>query len=178
VLVPLLLVIGVIGAWVVLKRKEAEKQQQQHARDGMLGGGDVLEMIDNPLRRPQADAGNYVDDGGGPAARAAPAAGVYVDDGGGPAAPAGHAGYDAPVGQYAPGADAAAANNTLYATYFSPAAAADAHYASPLTEAPPPTAAAAGGGSGDGGGTAHIYQNAALYANAAYGNVTGSSTHA
>ena len=42
------------------------KQRQQQARDAVLGGGEVLEMVDNPLRRGGgARAGAGADDGVG-----------------------------------------------------------------------------------------------------------------
>ena len=66
VMVTILVLASVAGGYVW--HNHQRKQQQQQARDAVLGGGEVLEMVDNPLRR-----------GGGRTAGAGAGAGADTD---------------------------------------------------------------------------------------------------
>ena len=97
VVVTLLVLAGAIAGYVWHDR-HSKQQQQQDTRDAVLGGGEVLEMIENPLRRRTGDgaaataseinAPDFLEPvamgaGGAAAAGTLPAAAASADAGGG-----------------------------------------------------------------------------------------------
>lgn len=167
VVVTFLMLAVAVGGYVWHDRRSKQQQQQQEARDAVLGGGEMLEMIENPLRRRTNDGAGA---GGAAAVGALPADATSAGAG----API----YDPPAGlppaQESPGyySDVAAAPGTV------------AEYAV-LNELDGHTVYGGGGGGGVGGGAAAyasptegrgaVYVDASSGTAAAYASTTNAS---
>ena len=173
VVVVLLVLAGAVGGYVWHDRRTKEQQQQQAARDAMLGGGEVLAMIENPLRRgigdgaavAETEAPDYLE----PVAMRTGVAGAAAP----PAAATGAGTRDSTI--YAPPAWIQPAQESP--TYYSDVAAAPgtvAEYAAPNERSGNYGGGGGGGGGGGSGGGAAAYASlieggSALYMGAGSG---------
>lgn len=193
VVVVLLVLACAVGGYVWHGRRS--KQQQQQARDAVLGGGEVLEMVDNPLWRGGGrDAGAVAVAGANAGAGAVDndaRASIYDPPAGLPPAQESPAYYSSVAAAPGTQAEYAAPNELGGSAVYSGVEAGDvaAAYASPNEGG---SAVYAGAGSGESAaaytritnasgmyapsGDVGVDNGAALYTNDAYGNVPGSST--